>query len=40
MNYFFTPYTIIDQYQPFYTFIPQMMIDAETYYIQTPKLEK
>ncbi len=33
MNYFFTPFTLVNQYQPFYAYAHPLIIDASTYFI-------
>lgn len=41
MNYLFTPYAIIDPYQSFYSFVPQLLVETNTYYQpDVPKLDK
>lgn len=41
MNYLFTPYAIIDPYQAFYSFVPQLLVETNAYYQpDVPKLEK
>lgn len=41
MNYLYTPYAIIDQFQSFYSFVPQLLMESNAYYQpEVPKLEK
>lgn len=40
MNYFFTPYALVEQYQPFYSFVPQMLVRTDSYYHEIPQLQK
>lgn len=40
MNYFFTPFAIVEQYQPFYGFMPQMLVDTNSFYLGQQREEK
>jgi len=40
MNYFFTPFTLINQYQPFYALPSPFYIDTTSYLFEEQKLEK
>jgi hypothetical protein len=40
MNYFFTPFAIVNQYQPYYGFLPQMLVESKAFYIYEAPFEK